>query len=79
VIYVLLTAQHRQHWENVMSNTEQTAKDYLNNLAAALGVEDCKKGIPHDISASAEYTRGYGDQYTTEQNLDNGYLEYEKV
>ena len=39
------------------------------------GVEDCKKGIPHDISASAEYTRGYGDQYTTEQNLDKGYSE----
>jgi hypothetical protein len=33
------------------------------------GLEACKKGIPHDITASAEYTRGYRDQYTIEQEL----------
>ena len=33
------------------------------------GVEDCKNGIHHSASASAEYTLGYGDQYTLEQEL----------
>jgi hypothetical protein len=41
--------------------TSEQIKDYFE------GMRDAENGIPHTEGRSAEYTKGYSDQYTYEQ------------
>lgn len=43
--------------------TEQQIDDYL------AGARDCAEGVPHKAGKSAEYNRGYSNQYAWEQTL----------